>query len=123
MNRIIKAQLKKCVVADIPDFTDDQEVIYIKKHTVGDFSVQKLHSYLIQVKPGTVCQHNPLDDMDFGANTALNSEYYYICVYEITNKYIKVDATGVDINTDKANGEIKFGVWIPCESLKIIREV
>lgn len=124
MNEYIKAQLKLCSVAQIPEFDDSTTVINIPKGkrlsisdvAVGDYYLIELEDYII----------NPPPNFDLHINWNNNikpvDKYLNCEIIQVMGKMIKVSGVGFNYLYNETTDHIWEG-WLPRKSFKIIRRL
>lgn len=124
MNKWIKEQLKKCKVAEIPEFSDETTLIVIKKSCgqslnsvqsvediiVGHFYKIEVENYIINPYPGFALH----DDWNQGI---IPKDKFMNCeIKQIMNRMVKIEAVGADTNN-------QWSGWLPRKSFKVIEEL
>lgn len=123
INPLIKEQLNKCEVADIPPFDDSTlNMVIPKKSKEKNFQINKY--YIIELSDYII---NPSDIVSFHINwnqgRVPKSKYLKVCVSQMMGKMIKVDGIGFDINSNVDLNDSYAGLWLPAKDVKIVKEI
>ena len=125
MNKVVKQQLGKCRVANIPIFDETTTHIFIPKagkgSTAFDFQVQcyyiiEIADYVLKPGPEFTLATN------WNKGTSPPSKYMKVEVSQITGKMIKVTGIGYDI-AQYQDLPIAWEGWLPASSSKIIKKL
>lgn len=119
MDKIIKEQLNKCKVANIPFFDDSTTEILIQKGGKAIIKDDLIlnHYYRIEVEDYIVKPYEGFTLHDNWNNGIAPKDKIMNCeITQIMGKMIKVEAVGVDTN-DRWSG------WLPRKSIHIIEEI
>lgn len=125
MNKIVKQQLSKCRVANIPEFDDSTTHIFIPKNGKATAPLDfHLHSYYIIEIADYVL--NPSTEFTLATNwnkgTVPPHKHMKVQVSQITGKMIKVTGIGYDITYQKDLPLVWEG-WLPASSARIINKL
>ena len=124
MNPIIKKQLDKCKVAQIPDYDDTTTQLFIPKGSVLNITPYQVHKcYLVELAEWII---HPTEDSTLAANwnkgSIPKSKYYQAEISQTMGKMVRITGCGVDTATGLSNGDVWEG-WIPQQGIKIINEL
>ena len=124
MNSIIKQQLKKCRVADIPEFDDNTTEILIQKQSGNVVSPYQVHKcYLVELANWVT---NPSPDFNLAANWNKGSvpkhSFYYAEISQVMGKMIRITGCAYDPVTQSTLTDLWEG-WVPQKGLKLIKEL
>ena len=124
MNKIVKRELEK-IRANIT-YDDSTTHIVIPKQVTPPESVdiKVNHNYNIYVEDYILKQPS-----NFSLSTNWNngvvpiSKYMNICVIQRLSNMIQVDACGYDVISQRTKSDSYMGLWLPVESIHIIKEI
>lgn len=124
MNPIIKKQLEKCKVANLPYYDDNTVELVISKGSSMAISPYQVHKcYIMELADYII---NPPADFTLAANwnngSVPKSRYYVAEVSQLVGKMIRITGCGYDITTESRTDDIWEG-WIPQKGIKLIREI
>ena len=124
MNKIVKEQLRKCKVAEIPNFDDNTTHMLIKKKSVGNGVAIKVGKcYLIELADYLIHAHDGFDfHVNWNNNLVPPCKYYKCECINIMGKFMKINGAGYDYNTNTDLSSVWSG-WLPLEGVKILGEV
>lgn len=123
LNPLMKEQLNKCEVADIPSFDDNTlELVIPKKSKEKNFQLNKyyiveLADYLIN--PGEIVSFH----INWNQGRVPKSKYLKVCISQLMGKMIKVDGIGFDPKSNKDLEDFYTNLWLPSNDVKIIKEI
>lgn len=123
LNPLMKEQLNKCEVADIPLFDDNTlELVIPKKSKEKNFQLNKyyiveLADYLIN--PGEIVSFH----INWNQGRVPKSKYLKVCISQLMGKMIKVDGIGFDPKSNKDLEDFYTNLWLPSNDVKIIKEI
>ena len=124
MNKVVKEQLGKCKVAEIPAFDDTTTHIFIPK--VGANIINQYHVgkyYLIEIEDYIL---NPSAEFTLAANwnkgTNPPAKYMNVEIVQVSGKMIKVSGVSFDPNNPVALPTHWEG-WLPQKGLKILKQL
>lgn len=123
LNPLMKEQLNKCEVADIPSFDDNTlELVIPKKSKEKNFQLNKyyiveLADYL--VNPGEIVSFH----INWNQGRVPKNKYLKVCVSQLMGKMIKVDGIGFDPKSNKDLEDFYTNLWLPSNDVKIIKEI
>ena len=123
LNPLIKEQLNKCEVADIPSFDDNTlELIIPKKSKEKNFQLNKyyiveLADYLIN--PGEIVSFH----INWNQGRVPKSKYLKVCISQLMGKMIKVDGIGFNPKSNEDLEDFYTNLWLPSNDVKIIKEI
>lgn len=121
MNKKIKDELKKCSIANIPNFTDDTTELIIKKYVKLELEVGKC--YIIELKDFIL---NPASNSTLAINWnngLIPTCKYYKC--EVSTKLanmFKITGLEYDYINKKDLDKIWIG-WLPSDGIKILERI
>ena len=119
MDKIIKEQLNKCKVANIPFFDDNTTEIFIQKggRVIIKEDLVLNHRYKIEVEDYIIKPYEGFTLHDNWNNGIVPKDKVMNCkIIQIMGKMIKVEAVGVDTNNS-------WSGWLPRKSIHIIEEI
>lgn len=123
LNPLIKEQLNKCEVADIPSFDDNTlELIIPKKSKEKNFQLNKyyiveLADYLIN--PGEIVSFH----INWNQGRVPKSKYLKVCISQLMGKMIKVDGIGFNPKSNEDLEDFYTNLWLPSNDVKIVKEI
>ncbi len=124
MNPIIKKQLKKCTVAEIPPYAEDALHLFIKKSVAkNDQTCLPGHYYEIGLADYLV--HPPKDYpffINWNAGRVPNHSYYRCEVQQVMGKMIQVTGVSFSPEDELVKAEPWYG-WLPLDGVEIIKEI
>lgn len=123
MNKIVQRELEK-IRANI-DYNDNTTYIYIPKSgQLSSVDLQVDHNYNIYVEDYILKEPS-----NFSLSTNWNngvvpiSKYMNICVLQRLSNMVQVDACGYDVISQRTKSDSYMGLWLPVESIHIIKEI
>jgi hypothetical protein len=125
MNKIIKNQLLKCKVADIPSFEEDTTYIEIPKgkRFNKSLSFELNKCYIIEIEDYVL---NPSPEFTLSTNwnrgTVPPNKYMKVMVSQIMGKMIKVIGNSYDYNNHTDLNFIWEG-WLPSAAVKLLHVI
>ena len=124
MNKVVKEQLGKCRVAEIPAFDDNTTHIFIPKVNAGSINEYHLHKYFMVEIADYIL--NPSADFTLADNwnkgTKPPSKYMNVEITQIMGKMIQI--SGVSYNPENpAASPTHWEGWVPQKSIKIIKQL
>ena len=124
MNPIIKAQLDKCKVANLPHYDDATTSIVIPQGSTLSVSPYQLHKfYLVELSDYIL---NPPADFTLADNwnngSIPKSKYYVAEIAQIVGKMIKITGCVYDITSQTSTTDSWEG-WVPQKGIKLIQEL
>ena len=121
MNKFIKKELKKCKVANIPDFDDSTTQIVIPcENLYNGISIEQDKYYIIDVDYKKLTSTVMIN---WNRGLTLKSTTL-ICRYKKALSNMRCfDACGYDLINRKALPDVYYGLWLPKDSFKVVREV
>lgn len=122
MNKIIKEQLSRCKISNIPNFNDSTTELIIPK--AEPEKVPELnHAYLIYIEDYII--HEPPGfqlSSNWNKGTCPKYSYYRVQVIQIVGKMYKVQGVGYNPETDDTYPEGWMG-WLPEKGFHIKKEI
>ena len=122
MNEIIKEQLSKCKLAQIPSFDDNTTTLVLHKRE-PEKDPELNHYYIIELEDYIV---NEPDGFTLSSNWNKGSKpkysYYRVEIIQLMGKMIKVRGIGYDPVTDTDYLELWAG-WLPRSGFHIKKEI
>ena len=124
MNPIIKDQLERCKVAQLPAYSDEDTLICIPKGAGVEVSPYQVHKcYLMELADWII---HPSDDFTLAANwnkgSVPKSSYYLAEISQVMGKMVKITGRGYDITTNQPTLDMWEG-WLPQKGIKLIKEL
>lgn len=124
MNPIIKDQLERCKVAQLPAYSDNDTLICIPKGAGVEVSPYQVHRcYLMELDDYIT---HPSEDFTLAANwnkgSVPQSTYYLAEISQVVGKMVKITGRGYDIVTNQPTLDIWEG-WLPQKGIKLIKEL
>lgn len=124
MNKIIKGQLEKCKVANIPDFDDNTTEMLITKGStlrVTPYQVDKCFivefaDYILNPPPNFTLAEN------WNRGTKPSHKFYKAEIQQVMGKMVKVMGCGYDPTTNTDYIDIWEG-WVPQEGITLHNEL
>ena len=124
INPLIKAQLKNCRVAKIPEFDDNTTTLYIPKGTelhvtpyqVGKCYLIELADYIINPPP----EFNLHDNWNQGR--VPHYKHYKCEIKALQGKMVQILGCGYDLMADTDANSVWQG-WLPQKSITILQEL
>lgn len=124
MNSIIKTQLEKCRVANIPEFDEDSTTITIPQGSNVSVSPYQVHRcYLIELADYIL---NPPPDFTLAINWnkgQIPQYKYFKCeILQIMGKMVKFNGVGYD-PIKKLDTTYVWEGWVPQKGIKLLQEL
>ena len=121
MNKFIEEELKKCKIANVKQVSDTEYVITKQKNIEEEL---QLNSYYIFEIADYVLHPNQNFTLAENWNKGVipKSKRIKATVVQTLGKMMKVDAIGVD-ELDNDLNDVYIGLWLPFNSVKIIKEI
>lgn len=126
LNSIIKEQLGKIKLAQLPEYDENTRTLHIPcgiKDITKSSTYQLNRCYIVELAEYIL---NPPPDFSLASNwnhgSIPKSKYYYAEILQIMGKMIKITGCGYDINTRSRTNDVWEG-WVPQKGLKLIQEV
>lgn len=124
MNNIIKAQLERCSVADIPPINDDLQHFVVKKKVrltasdlqVNHYYILELADYILNEPEGFTLSSN------WNKGVVPKSKHLKCCITKRMGKMVFVEGIGFDLDTKTDNSD-SFNGWLPAAGIKVIGEL
>lgn len=119
MNKIIKEQLHKCRIANIPSFDDNTTNLIITKLNANTQQLdwQEQHCYEITIENYIIYEPpNFTLSSNWNNGTKPDDTQLNVFVKKIMGKMINVDACGVNTKTS-------WSGWLPKGGCKLIKEI
>ena len=115
MNNLIKDQLLKCKVAEIPQFNDSTTVINLcklnpLKPVLGGFYSVQIENYIINQPPNFTLSQN------WNNGTKPPELFLNVEVKQIMGNMIRVNCVGQETN-------IPWEGWLPIKSIKVLKQL
>lgn len=123
MNKIIKEQLKKCKVAEIPKYTDSTYHLIIPSKRRAEQCLKVGGCYLIQLADYIIHPYEGFTLADnWNKGIVPKEEYIRANVVRTFGKMIQINGKGVNDSNTKILSEYKE-LWLPSKGIKIIKEI
>ena len=124
MNPIVKQQLEKCRVANIPPFDDDTKEIVINKGNKFIASEYQVHKcYFVELEDYII---NPPPDFTLAVNwnkgTVPPSKYMKVEIAQVMGKMIRIIGTGYDM-INHVDMNVIWEGWVPGTSMKLLQKL
>jgi len=124
MNNLIKKQLSKCRIAQIPQYDDDTIEIYIPKSVDISGAEVELHNcYLIELENYIV---NPPETFNLHENWNNNIKPTVKCykceIIQIMGKMIRINGIGYDYE-NKIDLDCVWTGWLPRKGFKVLKRL
>lgn len=124
MNNIISKQLKKCKVAQVPEFDENTTHLVIpklseisnKNFVVSHYYVIELEDYIIHPPENFTLHQN------WNGNVIPTSKYYKCECLSVMGKMVKIEGVGFDFE-NQIDLNTSWCGWVPMKSIKIIKEL
>lgn len=123
MNKIIKRELEK-VRVNIQYDDNTTEIVIPKSNVSVKVDLQVNHNYNIYVEDYIL--HEPPNftlSTNWNGGVVPKSKYMNICVTQIMGKMIRIDGCGFDIQNHTTSTDSYIGLWLPRESIHIVKEI
>lgn len=121
MNKIIKEQLKKCVVANVPSYDDNTTHLQIKKY--NEIKLVENSYYLIRLSSSIT---NPPSNSVLASNWnngSVPKHSYFKCeISRVMGTMIKINGLAYDMTNNKDLNEMWSG-WLPIEGIEVISKL
>lgn len=124
MNKIIKRELEK--IRYNIDYDDNTTEIFIPKGLNETISVdvQVNHNYNIYVEDYILNEPSNFSlSSNWNGGVVPISKYMNICVTQIMNNMIRVDACGFDPIKKTTKIDSYNGLWLPIDAVHVIKEI
>ena len=124
MNKIVKEQLQKCRIADIPYYDDSTTHLIIKKKSDSTgVSVKEGGCYLIELSDLILHPHDGFDFHRNWNNNIVPSCKHYKCeCIKLMGKFMKINGVGYDYDHN-IDLSVVWSGWLPLDGIKILGEV
>lgn len=124
MNPIIKDQLERCRVANLPYYDEDTTTLMIPKGSAEEVNPYQVHKcYLLQLEEYIV---NPPPDFSLHTNwnkgSIPKSRFYQAEITKIVGKMVFITGMGYDMTTNSATSDSWAG-WVPQKGIKLLKEI
>lgn len=124
MNPIIKQQLEKCRVADIPSFDDTTTELIIEKQDGSVVSPYQVHKcYLVEIADWII---HPSPEFTLASNwnkgTSPTRPFYCVEICQVMGKMIRISGCGYDPVSQTSTPDMWEG-WVPQKGLKLLKEL
>lgn len=124
MNPIIKDQLERCRVANLPYYDEDTTTLTIPKGSAEEVNPYQVHKcYLLQLEEYIV---NPPPDFSLHTNwnkgSIPKSRFYNAEISQVMGKMIRISGCGYDMINQCPTADIWEG-WVPQKGIKLIKEL
>ena len=124
MNSIIRDQLHKCKVANIPAFDENTTTLQIPKGAVLPVSKYQVNKcYLVELADYII---HPPETSTLASNWNRGSvpkhKYYKCEIAQLMGKQVKIMGYGYDPATQLDTSDMWEG-WVPLDGLKLIQEL
>lgn len=121
MNKIIKEQLKKCKVANIPHFDDSTTTLIINKYE--EVIVKEGEYYIIQLQNAIT---NPTGNSVLASNWNGGSVPRHSCykceITKVLGKMIKINGLAYDLEKGTDLDEMWTG-WLPLGGITLVKKL
>lgn len=118
MNKIVSEQLKKVQVADISNFDEVNNVIYIPKNI--NLKLEKNNQYIVELNDSCFDKKHYIN-INYNGGKIPVCKSCMIEVLAIIGKAVKVNAISYDIDNNTDTGLFWSG-YLPLNCIKIIRK-
>ena len=124
MNKIVRDQLEKCRVANVPDFDEYTTEMVIHKgstlkvtpYQVGKCFVVELADYILNPPANFTLAEN------WNRGSKPTHKYYKAEISQVMGKMIKITGCGYDLPTNTDFIDVWEG-WIPQDGIKLHNEL
>ncbi len=121
MDELIKKQLLKCKVAQIPEFNDDTTELIIKKSSI--IIPHENECYLIELDDNLIDQSNKSTlTLNWNHGSIPKYKFYKVDILKIMAQMIKINGIAFDFINNHDIDEIWSG-WLPLNSIKILEKI
>lgn len=121
MNKLVKEQLAKCKVAQVPPYDENTTHLRIKKY--NEIKIAENNYYLIRLHSSVT---NPPSNSVLASNWnngLVPRHSHYKCeVIKIFGTMIKINGLAYDINANRDIDEIWTG-WLPLDGIEVIKKL
>ena len=124
MNSIIKDQLERCKVAQLPAYSDDDILISIPKGAGVEVSPYQVHKcYLMELADWII---HPSEDFTLATNwnkgSIPKSRFYNAEISQVLGRMVRISGCGYDMINQCPTADIWEG-WVPQKGIKLIKEL
>lgn len=124
MNKIIKEQLKKCKVANLPEFDDNTTELHIPKGSKLNVTPYQVNGcYLIELADFVI---HPAPDYALASNwnqgSVPPSKYFNAQIEQLMGKMIKFVGQGYNPDTNSPTG-VTWEGWVPQDGIKLLHKL
>ena len=123
MDEIISKQLKKCKVANVPNFDAETTTLRISKYEELSSQILPGHYYLVELEDYIL--HPPEGfslHQNWNNNIVPQSKYYKCECLQVMGKMIKIEGSGYDWELQE-DLHTSWNGWVPTKSVRIIKEL
>ena len=122
MNALVKEQLKKCKVAQVPNFTDEDTEILIPmkmpepEPQLNNHYLIQLEDYIINEPEGFTLSSN------WNRGTTPKYKHYIVFVKQVMGRMYKIDGNAYNIETQEFLNNQWTG-WLPRDGFHVLKSV
>lgn len=124
MSKFAREQLRKCSIADVSNFNDNDLHIVIPKLGKMDLTMQRGCKYLVELAQYIV---NPPDGFTLADNwnkgITPKEKYLIIEVVGVAGKMLKTDAVGFDYANNRTTDSKYKDLWLPSKGVKALKQL
>lgn len=124
MSKFAREQLRKCSVAEVPEFKDNETHIVIPKLGKMDLTMRQGCKYLVELAQYIV---NPPDGFTLADNwnkgITPKEKYLIVEIIGSAGKMLKTNATGFDYANNRVTDSKYNDLWLPSKGVRALKQL
>lgn len=122
MNKYIKEELEKVTNINLPPYDDSTTKLLIKRKK--NISPIEKHYYIISLSKTLLNKENDINLVSNWNHGIVPRSIYMKCeVLKLSEKMIKINSSGYDIEKDVDLSDIYYNLWLPLEKIEFLEEI
>ena len=122
MNKYIKKELEKVTNINLPPYDDSTTKLLIKRKK--NISPVEKHYYIISLSKTLLNSENDINLVSNWNHGIVPRSIYMKCeVLKLSEKMIKINSSGYDIEKDVDLSDIYYNLWLPLEKIEFLEEI
>lgn len=122
MNKYIKKELEKVTNINLPPYDDSTTKLHIKRKK--NISPVEKHYYIISLSKTLLNKENDINLVSNWNHGIVPRSIYMKCeVLKLSEKMIKINSSGYDIEKDVDLSDIYYNLWLPLEKIEFLEEI
>lgn len=122
MNKYIKKELEKVTNINLPPYDDSTTKLLIKRKK--NISPVEKHYYIISLSKTLLNKENDINLVSNWNHGIVPRSIYMKCeVLKLSEKMIKINSSGYDIEKDVDLSDIYYNLWLPLEKIEFLEEI